>query len=111
MVQHLPGICKGLISISSTPEEVQLGPHVSPSPSWPVSVGMRQAGLTYLFGGLVPIVLLPPELSLHLELDILKVHAPVHCFNIAFCHIVGGCLPLLGMQKVGEFLPGEKDKG
>lgn len=77
--------------------------------SRPVSgVGMRH---THLLGGLVTIVLLPPELRLHLELDILKVHAPVHRLEVAFGHIVGGALPLLGVQKVGEFLPGEKDKG
>ena len=68
-------------------------------------------GLTHLLGGLVPIVILPPELRLHLELHILKVHAPVHRLDVALGHVVGGPLPLLGVQEVGEFLPGEKDKG
>lgn len=68
-------------------------------------------GLTHLLGGLVPVVLLPPELRLHLELHILKVHTPVHWLDVAFCHVVRGPLPLLGMQEVGELLPKEKDKG
>lgn len=90
-------------------EAVKTGLRVSPPPSQPASgAGSRR---THLLGGLVPIVLLSPELRLHLELDILKVHAPVHRLEVAFGHVVGGALPLLGVQKVGEFLPGEKDKG
>jgi hypothetical protein len=66
---------------------------------------------TYLLGGLVPIILLPPKLGLHLETYIFKVHISVHWLDVALGHVVGGPLPLLGMQKVGKFLPREKARG
>lgn len=117
MVQPLTSICKAQILIDPTPSPPPLHCRgedrtlcftlVAGQPL----VGGRQVGLTHLLGGLVPIVLLPPELRFHLELHILKVHTPVHWLDVAFCHVVGSPLPLLGMQEVGEFLPGEKDKG
>lgn len=59
----------------------------------------------------MPVVLLSLELRFHLELHILKVHSPVHWLEVAFCHVVGGPLPVLGMQEVGEFLPEKRGKG
>lgn len=68
--------------------------------------GGRHTGRhTHLLGGLVAIILLSPELGLHLQAHVLEVHVSAHRLDVALRHVVGGPFPLLRVQEVRELLP------
>ena len=54
---------------------------------------------TYLLGWVVSVVLLPPQLGIHLQPHILKVDFPRHIFHVGLCHIVVRMLPVLGVRE------------
>ena len=49
----------------------------------------------YLFGRVVSVKLLSPQLGIHLKFDILKVYLAVNIFHVSLGHIVRGMLPVL----------------
>ena len=64
----------------------------------------------YLFGRVVPVVLLAPELGVHLQLDILEIGLSVDVLrigvNVPLGHVVVGVTgPVLVVAEVAQFLP------
>lgn len=58
----------------------------------------------YLLGRVVSVVLLPPQLGVHLQLDVLEVHLAVHVLHVLLGDVVRSMLPVLGKER-GVLLP------
>lgn len=66
--------------------------------------------LLYRFGRSVAAVLLSPEFSLHLQLDVLEVDASVHRLHVTLGHVIRRRLPVAAVREIGQFLPGKGRK-
>lgn len=52
------------------------------------------------------VVLLPPKLSIHLQLDVLKVNLAIDILHVALGHIVLSPLKVMAVSELGQLLPG-----
>lgn len=66
--------------------------------------------LLYRFGRSVAAVLLSPEFSLHLQLDVLEVDASVHRLHVTLGHVIWRRLPVAAVREIRQFLPGKGRK-
>ena len=62
----------------------------------------------YLFWRVMPVVLLPPHLGVHLQFDILKVYISAHVFYVFLGHVVTRMIPVCWMAKRRQLFPVKK---
>ena len=64
----------------------------------------------HLLGRVVSVVLLAPELRVHLELDVIKVHLPGRVLlHVGLGHeVVGVSRPVVTVGEITQLLPGNK---